>query len=83
MIRNRIARIAAAVVFALVFTGIGYGIAVANQPHMVNARGYLNSALSELESAQANKGGYRDQAIGYVKQAIGSVNSGIAYYNTH
>ena len=46
---------------------------------MVNARTYLNYALSELEAATANKGGHRVNAINYVRQAIDEVNLGIQY----
>jgi hypothetical protein len=82
MIHTRIGRALAAAVFAAVFMGIGYGIALAaTQPHMVNARGYLYSALHELNLASANKGGYRQQAINDVNSAITAVNNGIHYYN--
>jgi hypothetical protein len=69
----------AAVAFALIFAGIGAGVALAVQTHMVNARQDLNAALSQLEQATADKGGYRDNAINYTKQAISAVNSGIQY----
>lgn len=68
-----------AVLFALFFAGIGAGIALATQSHMVNARNYLNSALSELNAAQADKGGHRANAIKYVQSAISEVNAGIQY----
>lgn len=84
MLRSRIARIAAFAVFALAFMAIGYGIAMAaTQPHMVNARNYLYSALHELNAASATKGGYRAQAITQTQAAINSVTAGIDYYNTH
>jgi hypothetical protein len=70
---------ALAVLFALLFAGIGAGVALAAQTHMENARGYLQSALNELEVAQANKGGHRVNAINYVKSALHEVNLGIEY----
>lgn len=68
-----------ALVFAIIFAAIGAGTALAVQDHMVNARNDLNSALSELQSAQADKGGHRANAINYTKQAISEVTLGIQY----
>lgn len=65
--------------FALFFAAIGAGVALAVQSHMVNARGYLQSALGELNQAQADKGGHRVNAISYVKDALREVNLGIQY----
>jgi hypothetical protein len=79
MLRSKVKLGILAVVFALFFAGIGAGIAVAAQSHMVNARNYLNSALNELEAAQSDKGGHRVNAINYVKNAISEVNAGIQY----
>jgi hypothetical protein len=70
---------ALALVFALFFAALGAGVVLAAQPHMVNARNYLNSALSELEAASTNKGGHRVNAINYTKNAINEVNLGIEY----
>lgn len=83
MIRTRLGQAAAALVFAIVFMGIGAGIAMAAQTHMLNARGYLYSALHELQAAVPDKGGYRNNAITSVNNAIGEVNSGIHFANTH
>jgi hypothetical protein len=68
-----------AVFFALCFAAIGAGTVLAAQTYMVNARTDLQSALSNLEQAQANKGGHRTNAINLVKQAISEVNLGIQY----
>jgi hypothetical protein len=67
----------AAVLFALFFAGIGAGTALAYQSHMVNARSYLNDALSQLEAATPDKGGHRVNAINLVKSAITQVDLGI------
>ena len=48
------------------------------QPHMVNALSALQTAKSELQAAQANKGGHRLKAIDLVNQAIGEVQAGMA-----
>jgi hypothetical protein len=70
-----------AVVFALFFAGVGAVVALAAQSHMINARNDLNSALSELNQADTNKGGHRINAIKYVNDAIDEVNLGIQYAN--
>jgi hypothetical protein len=57
--------------------------AVSDQPNMVEARKWLNSALDELNQATPNKGGYREQAIGFVQNAISEVNAGIEFDRTH
>jgi len=67
-----------AATFAVFFALVGAGTALAVQTHMVNAHSYLESALSELNQAQANKNGHRVNAINYVRDAINEVNLGIA-----
>lgn len=62
---------------ALIFAGIGGGIALAAQSHMLSARSDLQSALSALNQAQADKAGHRQKAIGLINQAIAEVNAGI------
>jgi hypothetical protein len=54
-----------------------------DQPNMVKAREYLQSALSNLNRASADKGGYREQAMSQVRDAINAVNDGIEYDRTH
>jgi hypothetical protein len=66
-------------VFALFFALVGAVAEAAYQNHMLNARNYLNSALSELNQAPSNKGGHRVNAINYVNDAIHEVNLGIQY----
>ncbi|HKE36076.1 MAG TPA: hypothetical protein VKB39_01500 [Candidatus Baltobacteraceae bacterium] len=79
MIRTRIGKVVAAIVFAVAFMGIGATIAMANQPHMVSARDHLNAALGQLNQAVPDKGGHRNNAISLVNQAIQQVNAGINY----
>jgi len=50
-----------------------------DQPNMEKARSYLQSALSNLNRASADKGGYREQAMRQVRDAIDAVNDGIEY----
>lgn len=64
-----------ALALALVFTA---GVVTGAQPHMVNALSALQTAKSELQAAQANKGGHRLKAIDLVNQAIGEVQAGMA-----
>lgn len=68
-----------AVFFALIFAGIGAGVTLAVQSHMVNARNDLQAALNELNQAESNKGGHRVNAINYTKDALNEVNLGIQY----
>jgi hypothetical protein len=70
---------ALALVFAILFGLVGAVAEAAYQNHMLNAKNYLNSALSELNAATANKGGHRVNAINLVNQAIHEVNLGIQY----
>jgi hypothetical protein len=63
---------------AMLFGAVVGGVAVAaTQVHMQNARGDLQSALAQLNAANADKAGHRVNAINYVKQAINEVNLGI------
>jgi hypothetical protein len=64
---------------ALVFMGIGAGTVLAVQSHMLNAKHDLQNALSELNLATANKGGYRANAINLTRQAVQQVDLGIQY----
>ena len=70
---SRLMLIAAAAMLAS-FAG---GFALAAQPHMQSALDSLNSAKSELESADADKGGHRKKAIELVDQAVAEVQAGI------
>jgi hypothetical protein len=73
--RHRVAWVAAVTAIAgAAFIG---GLAVAAQPHMDNALGALQTAKSELQVAEANKGGHRVAAIRLVDQAIAEVRAGI------
>lgn len=51
---------------------------VPDQPHMQKALDHLQQAKTNLESATANKGGWRVRAIDYVNKAIDEVRQGIA-----
>jgi hypothetical protein len=82
MVRTRMTRWLAMIAFALFFTAIGAVAMAAYQPHMLNARSDLKSALGELQAATPDKGGHRDNAINYVKQAISEVSAGMAYANS-
>jgi hypothetical protein len=54
------------------------GVAVASQPHMVNALHDLQTAQTQLNAADADKGGHRNNALNLVAQAISQVQAGIA-----
>jgi hypothetical protein len=73
----------AGVITAASFTVFGAGAAYAFQPHMVNARDHLNTALNELQIADQDKGGHRDMAIDLTHRAIDQVQQGIDFANMH
>jgi hypothetical protein len=62
---------------ALTFGMLGAGTAYAFQEHMFNARNDLQQAINELNQAEHDKGGHRENAVGLVQQAINQVNQGI------
>lgn len=74
--RPTIGGLAFAGALALAFAA---GQAVAYQPHMQNALGALQNALSELQQAEPNKGGHRERALSLVQQAIEQVEAGLAF----
>ncbi len=68
-----------AFVFAMLIGAVVGGVAVAaTQVHMNNALKDLQSALYQLNTAQADKAGHRQQAIKLVNEAIDEVNLGIS-----
>jgi hypothetical protein len=54
------------------------GVAIASQPHMVNALHDLQAAQTQLNAATADKAGHRANAINLVNQAITQTQAGIA-----
>ncbi len=66
-----------ATVLGFTFAG-GFGLAVAAQPRMQAALTALQSALGELQAADADKAGHRAKAMTLVQQAIRQVEAGIA-----
>ena len=59
--------------------GTFIGRATAEQTHMENALGYLQSARDELQVAERNKGGHRAEALRLTNAAIDEVRAGIRY----
>jgi len=66
-----------AIVAVALAAGFAGGL-MAAQPHMHTALRALQHAKEQLQQADHDKDGYRDQAIGFVDQAIGAVQKGIA-----
>lgn len=60
-------------------SGVFIGQALAYQEHMHAALDALRTARSELQAADANKGGHRVVAIRLVNQAIEETQAGIDY----
>jgi hypothetical protein len=77
MTRSSLRKGALALVFALIFACVGAGAVLAAQAHMQAALTSLQSAESELNQAEADKGGHRANAIKLVKEAITEVEAGI------
>jgi hypothetical protein len=50
----------------------------AGQPHMKAALGHLRAARAELQSAEHNKGGWRDRALDHINRAIADTEKGMA-----
>lgn len=67
-----------ALVLVLVGGAFAAGVAFAAQPHMQAALGALQTAQSELNQAEHDKGGHRVKALNLVGQAIQQVQLGIA-----
>ena len=55
----------------------------ADQPHMDQALGHLHAAQSELEKAEADKGGHRANALKLTRDAIAEVQRGIEFARHH
>jgi hypothetical protein len=78
MTLNRIPKAVAAAVFALFFAAVGAGtVLAAEQVHMEKALNSLQTALSELNASQADKGGHRNKAISDVQDAISETKAGM------
>ncbi|HUB85099.1 MAG TPA: hypothetical protein VL971_05355 [Rhizomicrobium sp.] len=60
-------------------SGVFVGQALAYQEHMHAALDALRTARSELQQAEANKGGHREAAIRLVDQAIDETQAGIDF----
>jgi hypothetical protein len=64
-------------------TGFLAGHASAAQPRMRAALDHLRSAKSDLERADADKGGHRTRALELVNSAISQVEQGMSYDRRH
>lgn len=64
---------------SLFLLGLVSGQALAGQPHMQNALAALDTAQSELKSAEADKGGHRANAMRLVAQAKDEVRAGMRF----
>ena len=60
-------------------SGVFIGQALAYQEHMHAALDALRTARSELQAADANKGGHRERAISLVDQAIDETRAGMDF----
>lgn len=69
----------------LLIAGVGFfaGKASADQPHMQAALERLRQAKTELDAADADKGGHRAKALQLVRDAIAQVEKGIEFDRHH
>lgn len=79
--KTRLAVIGTLCAAAFTALGVGAGVAIADQPHMQNALHDLETAGNQLQIAEPDKGGHRENAINLVNQAINEVNLGIQFAN--
>lgn len=79
MSKVRLAVVGSCCAVAFTVAGVGAGVALADQPFMQNALHDLETANAQLQAAQPDKGGHRDNAINLVNQAISEVNLGIQF----
>lgn len=80
----KVTSFALAAVLAVVIGNSAMNSATAEpQPKMKSALGHLESALTDLKAATADKGGHRVKAIGLVNDAITQVKEGIKFDNKH
>jgi len=78
----KVTSFALAAVLAVVVGNSAMNTASADpQPKMKSALGHLESALSDLKAATADKGGHRVKAIKLVDDAIAQVKDGIKFDN--
>jgi len=71
------------VLFLTLAVGFIAGHASADQPRMHAALEHLRAAKTELEHADADKGGHRAAAIRLVNDAIAQVQAGMGYDRRH
>jgi len=73
----------ALLVVAAIASGFVAGRASADQPHMQAALDHLKLARTELEKADRDKGGHRENALRLTKDAIAEVERGIRFDRHH
>ena len=79
MTRNFKRGIVAVSLTATLASGMFIGAAMARQDHMIAAMDALRTARTELNAAEANKGGHRERAIDLVDRAIEEVRAGMEH----
>ncbi|HXA18896.1 MAG TPA: hypothetical protein VN380_18020 [Thermoanaerobaculia bacterium] len=73
----------ALLVVAAIASGFVAGRASADQPHMQAAIEHLRLAKVELEKADRDKGGHRENALRLTRDAIAEVERGINFDRRH
>ena len=75
--------IIALLVITAIASGFVAGRASADQPRMQAALEHLRVARTELEKAERDKGGHRENALRLTRDAIAEVERGISYDRHH
>ena len=73
----------ALLIVAAIASGFVAGRASADQPRMQAALEHLRLAKAELEKADRDKGGHRENALRLTRDAIAEVERGITYDRRH
>ncbi len=73
----------ALLVITAIASGFVAGRASADQPRMQAALDFLRSARTELEKAEHDKGGHRENALRLTRDAIAEVERGIHFDRRH
>jgi hypothetical protein len=80
---NRRNLLSSVVLFLTLTIGFFAGQVFADQPRMHAALEHLRAAKTELEHADADKGGHRAKAIALVNDAIAEVERGMQFDRRH
>jgi hypothetical protein len=76
-------RFSAILLAGALLVGMALPVFAEDQPHMQAALEALQNAERELQKAEHDKGGHREQALQQVRAAIAQVKAGMHYDEKH